>query len=304
VFVSIGSGGFGAIISSSYLANDADIDNAELAYTEWELDLQEQILNTANEWLGYDEYRFDTDEIGHNPHELLAYLTAVYQNFSYDDIEADLWELFDEQYQLNYTESFLTRYADPYDADGDGNYEPYDWRVLTVSLSAGSFTDAVHGRMTPEQRQAYDILMQTNGDRQYAANVFNFGWQPYITSNYGWRVHPITGASDYHKGIDIGVPTGTDILAAHDGVISVGYDAGGYGHYVTLTGADGLVTKYAHLESVPVSDGQVVTTGDIIAFSGNSGGSTGPHLHFEVIKEGQYLNPLFFAESVDYTGSV
>jgi murein DD-endopeptidase MepM/ murein hydrolase activator NlpD len=141
--------------------------------------------------------------------------------------------------------------------------------------------------------------MWSKGSRQYSGSPFDFNWLPYVTNYYGYRIHPITGVKDYHMGIDIAVPSGTDVRAGHDGTVSVGYDAGGYGHYITLTGEDGLVTKYAHLGSVVAVNGQTVSAGDVIAQSGNSGSSTGSHLHFEVIKDGQYLNPAFFALTND-----
>jgi murein DD-endopeptidase MepM/ murein hydrolase activator NlpD len=146
--------------------------------------------------------------------------------------------------------------------------------------------------------------MRTKGARQYVGNPLGFGWMGYVTSGYGWRVHPISGEKNIHRGVDIGVPTGTEIHAGHDGTISVGYDAGGYGNYVTLIGTDGLVTKYAHLDSVLAASGQTVKKGDVIALSGNTGNSTGPHLHFEALRNGIYLNPLYFADVGTYTGPV
>jgi len=288
-----------SVMAISYLAEDADVDNAELYYTEWETDLQMQIGRAESDYPSYDEYRYQADNIGHNPYELMSYLTVAYQDFRYTDVEAVLRQIFAEQYQLTFTPSVETRYADPTDADDDGDYEPYDWHVLTVTLTSRSFTDVIYSRMSADQLQHYNLLMRSKGARQYAGSTFDFNWLPYATSYYGYRVHPTSGAKDYHKGIDIGVPTGTDIHAAHDGIIATGYDAGGYGYYITLTGADGLVTKYAHCDSLLVSAGQAVKAGDVIAKSGNSGNSTGPHLHFEVIKNGQYLNPLYFSQTND-----
>ena len=232
-------------------------------------------------------------------YELMSYLTAVYQEFTYSSVETALRQLFDEQYQLTFTPSVETRYSDPNDEDGDGDYGAYDWNVLTVTLTSRSFLDVISPRMSVEQRQHYDLLMRTKGARQYSGSPFDFNWLPYVTSYYGYRVHPTTGVKDYHMGIDIAVPTGTDILAGHDGTVSVGYDSGGYGHYITLTGVDGLVTKYAHLDNTVALNGQTVKAGDVIAKSGNSGRSTGPHLHFEVVKNGQYLNPIYFAVTND-----
>lgn len=82
-----------------------------------------------------------------------------------------------------------------------------------------------------------------------------------------------------HDGLDYGVSEGTPVLAAHSGVCTVGFDPPGYGNYVRITGPD-YVTIYAHLRSMRVVDGDVVTRGEQIGESGNSGNSTGPHLHF------------------------
>jgi murein DD-endopeptidase MepM/ murein hydrolase activator NlpD len=290
-FGGMGSGGLSGILTASYLAEDADIDNAELAYTEWETDLQMQIANAETSHNGYDEYRYSVGDISHNPYELMAYLTVKYQNFNDSTAQAELSALFAEQYTLTFTPTTETRYADPTDADGDGDYEPYDWKILTVTLTARNFSDIVNSRLSGEQFAHYALLLQTKGARQYLANPFgDMNWLPYVTSYYGYRVHPISGEKNYHKGIDIGLPQGTEIHAGQDGTVSVGYDAGGYGNYVTITGTDGLDSKYAHCDSVLVSDGQTVKAGDVIATVGNTGNSTGAHLHLEIIKNGQYLN--------------
>lgn len=89
---------------------------------------------------------------------------------------------------------------------------------------------------------------------------------------------------------------GTEILAGHDGTVTFAGSSGDYGLVVVLDDGKGLVTKYAHCSALTVSAGQVVEKGDVIAKVGSTGNSTGPHLHLEVIKDGQYLNPLFFAE--------
>ncbi len=152
--------------------------------------------------------------------------------------------------------------------------------------------------MTDEQHQHFDMLMLSRGGRQYAGSPFDENWLPYITSHYGWRVHPITGEKDYHKGIDVGLPLGTEIRAGFDGaVVEVGYDADGFGNYVVIENDNGVQAKYAHCDSISVTNGQSVIKGDVIATAGNTGSSTGPHLHFEVVRNGQYLNPLFFSES-------
>jgi hypothetical protein len=293
----VGSSGLGGILTASYLAEDADIEMSALSYSEWETDLQYQIANIETDRPGYDEYIYDTGDIGHNPFALMAYLTAVYQLFSYDGISTDLRALFDEQYSLTFTETTETRYADPTDTNDDGNYEPYDWSVLTVSLASLPFEDLIIPKMTAEQQAHYEILMQTKGSRQYSANPFNTDWLPYVTSYYGWRVHPITGDKDLHRGIDIAFPEGTEIHSAQDGTVTFAGESGSYGNIVIIKNDEGLETKYAHCETLLVYAGQPVTAGDVIATVGSTGASTGAHLHLEVIKDGQYANPLFFVDS-------
>jgi murein DD-endopeptidase MepM/ murein hydrolase activator NlpD len=298
LFGGAGGGSFGAIIAGSYLAEDADIDQAVLAYTEWETDLRLQILNAESSHPGYDEYRYHTGAIGHDPFELMAYLTAVYQNFSYDAIFGDLRSVFDEQYTLTLTPTTEIRYRTVTNPDtGAETQEAYEWRVLTITLTAHQFSQIVHNRMDVTQQQSFDILMQTKGNRQIVGNPLGFGWLSRVTSNYGYRVHPIRGEREIHRGIDIALPIGTDIFAANDGIVSIGWDANGFGHYVVVTGSSGLVTKYAHLDSVLAANGQTVRMGELIAKSGNSGGSTGPHLHFEVLQDGSYVSPLFYADA-------
>lgn len=108
-FTTIGSGIAGAAGATSYLADDSDIDRAELAYTEWETDLQLSIRNMENTHPGYDEYEYNIGDISHSPYELMAFLTAVYDDFTYSQIEGVLRELFSEQYTLTTAERTETR---------------------------------------------------------------------------------------------------------------------------------------------------------------------------------------------------
>lgn len=90
----IGTGGLGSLAASTYLADDADINNAELIYTEWETDLQMQINRVESDRPGYDEYRYNIGPIEHDPYVLMGYLTSAYQDFTYAQIESVLRELF------------------------------------------------------------------------------------------------------------------------------------------------------------------------------------------------------------------
>jgi murein DD-endopeptidase MepM/ murein hydrolase activator NlpD len=301
----IAMGGLSSTLMSSYTAGDEDIDAAELAYTEWETDLQMRIQNAQAEHPGYDEYRYNVDGIGHYPFELTAYLSAKYQDFTFAAVKAELQRIFNQQYRLEFVAQTETRYrtetrTDPETGASYTVEVPYEWYILNVNLTSRAFADVVTPGLSADEQEMYGLYMQTKGNREYIASPLGFDWIPYVTCYYGWRIHPVTGEKDYHKGIDIGVPVGTDILAGQDGeVTQAAFDAGGYGYYIVIEGEDGLVSKYAHCDRLLASVGQQVKKGDVIAKSGNTGNSTGPHLHLEVLKNGQYLNPLFFAESPD-----
>lgn len=115
-----------------------------------------------------------------------------------------------------------------------------------------------------------------------------------ITSFFGPRAAPTLGASTFHKGIDISVPKGTDVFSTITGFVkSTTYDKA-RGYNVTIAGNDGTSTLYQHLSGFNVKPGQRVQAGQKIAFSGDTGISTGPHLHYEVMKDGKNINPLEF----------
>ncbi|MEL7086798.1 MAG: M23 family metallopeptidase, partial [Cyanobacteria bacterium J06597_1] len=118
-----------------------------------------------------------------------------------------------------------------------------------------------------------------------------------VTSEFGWRVHPVTRRRrSYHNGIDLATPSGTTIRAACDGVVTIAGAIDGYGLYVVINHGNGLTTGYGHLDRIDVVVGQQVTTGDSIGRSGNTGRSTGPHLHFETFLYGEPRNPREFID--------
>ncbi|MBR2182632.1 MAG: peptidoglycan DD-metalloendopeptidase family protein [Acidaminococcaceae bacterium] len=113
-----------------------------------------------------------------------------------------------------------------------------------------------------------------------------------ITSYYGWRVHPIFGTRKYHSGMDIAVDYGTPIHAAATGVVVYSGWMGGYGYAIMIDHGGGLVTIYGHNSSLAVSEGQRVSQGQLVAYAGSTGYSTGPHCHFEVRLHGEVTEPL------------
>ncbi len=121
----------------------------------------------------------------------------------------------------------------------------------------------------------------------------------YLNSTFGYRVDPIDNVRRFHQGQDITVKSGTPIYAPADGVVKRAYYAGGFGNHITLQHGSGYTTLFAHLSKIKVKHGQTVKRGDIIGYSGNTGRSTAPHLHYEIHHKGKPQNPLdyFFSEA-------
>jgi murein DD-endopeptidase MepM/ murein hydrolase activator NlpD len=113
-----------------------------------------------------------------------------------------------------------------------------------------------------------------------------------ISSGFGNRFHPIDKKIKFHDGIDIAVPVGTKVVAAADGVVKFAGWKGGYGNVVVIAHADGSETLYGHNSKLLVAEGQKVIAGQPISLSGSTGKSTGPHVHFEVRRNGQLVNPI------------
>lgn len=117
-------------------------------------------------------------------------------------------------------------------------------------------------------------------------------WRNVVTSEFGNRRDPFTGERRGHSGMDLAVPTGTSVRAALPGTVTVStYNQGGYGYYVMIDHGNGLSTLYGHNSQLLARVGQTVEAGDVIALSGSTGRSTGPHLHFEVRINGERTNP-------------
>lgn len=152
-------------------------------------------------------------------------------------------------------------------------------------------------QLEEDSRQiAAEIRKLTSGDNSQYMGSGSFTWPTpgykRITSPYGWRIHPILKTKRNHTGVDIGAPSGAKIVAAENGkVIEVGW-RGAYGRVVIVSHGGNITTMYAHTSATLVSVGQEVKKGQAIAKVGSTGMSTGPHLHFEVRKNGDPVNPM------------
>lgn len=119
-----------------------------------------------------------------------------------------------------------------------------------------------------------------------------------MVSGYGWRIDPVYGTRKMHWGLDFTADTGTDVYSTGDGVVeSVEVNSWGYGREIVINHGFGYKTRYAHLSSFIVNQGDTVKRGDLIGLVGSTGKSTGPHLHYEVEKDGHKVNPINFFHS-------
>jgi murein DD-endopeptidase MepM/ murein hydrolase activator NlpD len=135
------------------------------------------------------------------------------------------------------------------------------------------------------------VASRGNGGRSGSHKLAWPAWGP-LTDPFGWRIHPVYGTKSFHDGMDIGVESGTQVAAAASGTVTMAERYGGYGLMVRLEHGGGLVTQYAHLSEFAVKVGQHVNGGELIGYSGNTGVSTGPHLHFMVIVDGSPVDPI------------
>lgn len=166
--------------------------------------------------------------------------------------------------------------------------------IDSIKSDIAAFEKALRAQEAAEAAAREEIRRLTQGSTgSYTGG--RFAWpstSTYITSPYGTRIHPVTGKLKTHTGLDIGAGMGTNIFAAADGTVLVsGWNSGGYGNYVVIDHGGGLTTLYAHCSSLLVSAGQRVSRGQVIAKCGSTGISTGPHLHFEVLKNGAHTDP-------------
>jgi murein DD-endopeptidase MepM/ murein hydrolase activator NlpD len=116
----------------------------------------------------------------------------------------------------------------------------------------------------------------------------------YISSYFGERADPFDGREAFHKGVDFAGALGSNVIAVAAGVVTWAGERSGFGKLVEINHGDGFVTRYAHNERMLVSVGQTVTRGEPIALMGSTGRSTGPHVHFEVLRNGRQVDPLSF----------
>ena len=171
------SGMMNGVLGTSYTSEDSDLVATENNYAAKENELQQRIDNIERDYPGYDEYRYDLDNIGHNPHELASYLTALLQSYTPQSAQAELNRVFDKQYTLTITEEVEIRYrtetrTDTWtDEDGNSHSDtytvevPYEYYILNVKLTNKPISSFVSELLTAEQLEMYHTYIETSGNK-------------------------------------------------------------------------------------------------------------------------------------------
>ena len=307
------------VTMSSYTSDETAIEAASMLATKLEASLEKEIsgIPSAWEWGHIDEFRYFTEDIGHNPFELMAYLSVKYPGFDMgitSPVHLAISDLHKKRYKLELDEAVETRTETEIATDPTTGEEyeieyEYDYYILNVYLTSRSIESVARAELQESENgelwEWYQVLMDTGGARQEFANPFpGIDWRNNVTSRYGYRVNPISNANlQIHRGLDIAMPRGTEIHAGLNGFVTwVGYDST-YGNYVIIDN-NVSVLKYAHCNDVLVSRGQKITKGQVIATVGNTGASTGNHVHIEAKRaDTTFLNPIFLINYMEDGGN-
>ena len=176
--------------------------------------------------------------------------------------------------------------------------EKYDNAELMIDISKK--VDKLKRQMAVQSKSYDEIATLIKGKEQMIASIPSI--QPvknrdleHIASGYGMRIDPVYKVPKFHSGLDFTAPVGTEIYATGDGVVElVEFNYGGYGNQVIINHGYGYKTRYGHMVRTKAHPGQKVKRGEVIGYVGSTGKSTGPHLHYEVLKANDAVNPIYF----------
>lgn len=231
--------------------------------------------------------------------DVQAVFSAVGGLFTKDGTPA---EAADEVYRAVFRpEGAETRQTAARTADGAALTELRNWRdaePLNTIPPAGEDP-------APEELETMDLVLYSDEDLPENVSmrqaILGFDHETpvkgVLSSNFGYRDHPLEGTERFHYGVDLAADTGTAIACFADGTVTAVGESSSYGKYCTVTHANGCATLYAHCGRISVSSGAAVKKGEKLGEVGETGMATGPHLHFELQKDGVYLNPIYYVET-------
>ena len=278
----------GEIAGSTFQSDPIEIENVELYMQELEANLQHEIDTMRDTHPGYDEYMTDGSPISHDPIMLIAYFSAKYGIFTFDEVKPEIEELFDLMYEIDYEESEegpYSTYVPVENEDGSISYDLDSYYItrLTAVITKTELEDLIAGKLNDEQKEHFAVLMDSEGGLERYAPPTE-GWITEIKEPYGWQSSWIEVYRN--DGTTYKVIEGTDVQSMCSGTVTA-IGNGNHGNYVTVTNEDGYVATVGGLKSVAVSVGQEVEIRETI-------GSSKWVLYFEISYDGVYYNPAFF----------
>ena len=278
----------GDIAGSTFQSDPIEIENSELYMQELEAELQHEIDTMHETYPDYDEYMTDGEPIAHDPVMLIAYFSAKYGIFTFDEVKPEIRELFELMYDVDYEESEegpYTTYVPVENEDGSISYDLDSYYItrLTAVITKTALEDLIAERLDDEQKEHFTVLMDSEGGLQRYAPPTE-GWITEIKEPYGWQ----SSWTEVYRndGTAYKVIEGTDVQSMCSGTVTA-IGNGDHGNYVTVTNEDGYVATVGGLKSVAVSVGQEVEIRETI-------GTSKWVLYFEISYDGVYYNPAFF----------
>jgi len=279
------------------LALDDNITMITEYISELDYNINSQIDNASEKYPYVDKFVYNVPKRAEtNQEQVYAYLKAKYgdEKLSETVIKAEIKQIHDNLYDLSFDEKTRTWT----ETKEDGTTVRHSRTTMTITLTSKTFLEFYEANkdslLEEHQQQDYENilkLMEENVGKILDNPFPKTDWRKYVTSEYGYRVHPITGEKSKHTGIDIALENGTKIHSCMSGTVNT-YNDGNEGFGVYLTVTNGMYkTLYAHCSEILVSDGQKVNAGELIAKVGNTGNSTGPHLHLEYFVNNIRKNP-------------
>lgn len=233
------------------------------------------------------EFSYDLPEFGFDPITLMAYLSVKFHEFNLEMVKGDLDEIFSLMYDMSWEVKEEERTLE------DGTTK--DVPICYIKVTKKELEEVVEERMADEELEQYKLYKLSGGGQQTYGPVFDgIDWSNKISSPFGERIHPITKVRTFHDGVDIAVPIGTEIYSVANGTVIAANYSSSAGNMVRIKTEGGWEITFMHMDSISVHSGQQVGRGELLGYTGNTGNSTGPHLHIQVHdNEGNRINPVF-----------
>jgi len=292
-----------ALFSSfTYSAKDGALTDTYAYVTELDTNLEQQLkdIPTKPEWSGINVFNLTVFVPKTDPMPIISYLSVKYGAFNFKDVKGEIDRIHAAMYQVVVTPrtevSPLTGGPNP-----AGTLPATDQTIKTLDVTLNytpfqTYATLHKAEMFPkaDDYAMFETYNQIGGTSLRSELGFPFvGKAVTISSRYGWRFDPVTGAKNLHAGIDIPMAAGTPINATMSGTVTTSNDPDGLGNVIVINSGN-RKTLYGHCSRFIVSTGQTVKEGQEIAKVGNTGKSTGDHLHLEFVKDGKPLNPFFY----------